>query len=311
MPFWKRLLVLTADRFFLLRPLVLVPAITFFLLGYREAVFLGRVVEKPSPWPGVIWYALLMASVYVTNQLSDVESDRLNEKLFLLPAGIISRKEATAVAVVGCLVAFAGSLGLGETTVIFFALSFLLGQAYSVPPVALKRRFPFDLLSNAVGYGMLAFVTGWSLVDTPTMRSLALSVPFALCVAAVFILTALVDKVGDERSGFRTTGVTLGMKRGTALALALILATIPFGVAVDNRIAIVGAAVTWPLFVFAYVKGDVRSVSIAYRFASAAFVFIAGVLFPAFLLAVLALLGLARVYYSLRFSLSYPTIAGR
>jgi hypothetical protein len=34
---FKRLGIVVADRFFLLRPLVIVPAITFFLLGYGEA----------------------------------------------------------------------------------------------------------------------------------------------------------------------------------------------------------------------------------------------------------------------------------
>jgi 4-hydroxybenzoate polyprenyltransferase len=308
---WKALVLLLADRLFLLRPLVIVPALTFFLLGYNEAVLRVQGDQVRSPWSGLLWYALLMASVYVANQLADVESDRANQKLFLMPSGMISKREAVLAAAVLAILAFLGSARLGPTTVVLFALSFTLGLAYSIPPVALKRRFPFDLLSNAAGYGILAFVTGWSLAREPRADAVVTAIPFAFCVGAVFILTALADREGDARSGFRTTGVVLSLKQGVTLALVLVAVVVPLGVAVDNRISIVGAIVTGPFFVYAYVKRDTRSVSVAYRVASAIFVLIVGVLYPAFLFVVLVLLALARLYYYMRFSVDYPTIAGR
>jgi 4-hydroxybenzoate polyprenyltransferase len=305
-----------ADRFFLLRPLVLVPALTFFLLGYSEALKLyrgpGPASSKPLyPWLALLSYALLMASVYVTNQITDAETDNANEKLFLIPEGIISKKEAWGIAAGLMLLGMAGSTIYGRTTVILYALSLLLGLAYSVPPVALKRRFPYDLAANAVGYGTLAFVAGWSIVDGPGLRAVAVAQPFALCVAAVFTLTAVHDRKGDDRAGYATTGVRLGPEGGSRLALILVASALPLSFFVHNRFGLAGSAVSLPFFVYACVKRSERSIRVAYRVTSAAFVLLVGIAFPYFLVLVLALMLLARLYYSVRFSLDYPTLAGK
>jgi len=305
-----------ADRFFLLRPLVVIPALTFFLLGYAEAL-LRRPDSWPGhpglghPWVGLVSYGLLMASVYVVNQIYDAESDRSNEKLFLIPRGIVSTREAWGVAAALMLLGLAGGARCGQVTMLLFGASFALGMAYSIPPLALKRLFPFDLAANAIGYGILAFVTGWSVAKSPGLRALAVSEPLALCVGAVFTLTAVQDREGDERSGFRTTGVVLGVKRGALLALVLMAAAIPLSFMLDNRFVLVGAVIAMPFFVYAWVRRDERSVRIAYRASSAIFVLIVGLGFPYFLLTVVALMGLARLYYSRRFSLGYPTLTGK
>jgi len=312
----KNAIAFLADRFFLLRPLVIVPAITFFLLGYAEALLRGRVAwpgypRLNYPWLGLVSYALLMASVYVTNQIHDAESDRANEKLFLIPRGMVSKREAWGIAAALMVLGLAGSARYGQTTMLLFALSFMLGVAYSIPPVALKRVFPYDLIANAVGYGTLAFVSGWSVAAGPGLKAIAVSGPFALCVGAVFTLTAIHDRKGDERSGYRTTGVALGVERGPLLALVLIVAAIPLSFLVDNRFALAGAAVSLPFFIYAHVKGGEQPVKIAYRASSAVFVLMVGIALPYFLLIVLALMALARLYYSLRFSLDYPTLRGK
>jgi 4-hydroxybenzoate polyprenyltransferase len=305
-----------ADRFFLLRPLVIVPALTFFLLGYAEALLRRREAWPGHPglghpWLGLVSYALVMASVYVVNQVYDAESDRANEKLFLIPRGIVSKREAWAIAAALMVLGLAGGARCGHTTMFLFGLSFVLGMAYSVPPLALKRVFPFDLAANAIGYGMLAFVTGWSVAASPGLKAVAMSEPLALCVGAVFTLTAVQDRKGDERSGFRTTGVTLGLGRGPLLALVLMAVAIPLSFMLDNRFVLVGAAVSTPFFVYACARRDDRSVRVAYRASSAVFILMVGFAFPYFLLMVLALMGLARLYYSRRFSLGYPTLTGK
>ncbi|MBN1504002.1 MAG: UbiA family prenyltransferase [Candidatus Eisenbacteria bacterium] len=326
----KKAVVVLADRFFLLRPLVTVPAATFFLLGYAEAVLQGgdawpgRVRALLSardswpghqgpvhPWLGVVSYALLMASVYVVNQVYDAESDSANDKLFLIPRGIVSRREAWGVAAALLALGLAGGARCGQTTVLLFALSFVLGMAYSVPPLALKRLFPLDLLANAVGYGTVAFLTGWSLASTPGLNAVARSAPLALCVGGVFTLTAVHDRMGDRRSGFRTTGVTLGVERGPLLALVLLAAAVPLSLLTSNRLVLVAAAVSLPLFAYACAKRTERAVKVAYRASSSVFVLMSGLAFPGFLLAVLVLMGLARLYYSMRFALNYPTLTGR
>lgn len=306
----KHIVVLVADRFFLLRPLVIVPAVTFFLLGYDEAGA-EHGADDGAFYLAILSYAVLMGSVYVINQLADVESDRANEKLFLLPGGIIKKSEALVMAVLLGFVSMAVVLSIGGTTPWFFGLSLAMGIVYSVPPLALKRLFPFDVVSNALGYGVVAYATGWSVVRGPTPSDLERAVPYALCVAGVFVLTALVDVEGDRRSGFRSTGVVLSLRQGVWLALALVILAFFLALLTSNRIATVGSVLSLPFFAYAALKVDYQSTRIAYRCSSAVFVLVVGVIRLPFLIVVLLLLGLSRFYYSKRFSLAYPSVRGR
>lgn len=306
----RQIIVVIADRFFLLRPLVIVPAVTFFLLGYGEARA-KHTAGDGALYFAVISYAMLMGSVYVVNQLSDIESDRVNEKLFLLPNGIITKNEARVFAVLLAVFSVAAALLIGGATPWFFGLSLAMGIAYSAPPFALKRFFPFDIVSNAIGYGVVAYAAGWSVVSVPTLSDLRNALPFAFCVAGVFVLTALVDREGDQRSGFRSTGVVLNWQQGVWLALVLVVLALALAILGHNGIATVGSALCLPFFAYAALKADSQSAKIAYRCSSAVFIVMVGVMRPLFLVIVLVLLGLSRVYYSKRFSLGYPSIRGR
>jgi 4-hydroxybenzoate polyprenyltransferase len=307
---FKQLSIAVADRFFLLRPLVIVPAITFFLLGYGEAG------AKHTSGHGMLYlavfsYAILMGSVYVVNQVTDVDSDRANDKLFLLPSGIIKKNEAVVLAVFLALLSMAAAFRIKGTTPLFFALSLAMGIAYSVPPLALKRLFPLDVISNALGYGVVAYATGWSVLSSPGLSDLINALPFALCVGGVFVLTALADREGDERSGFKSTGVLLSLRQGVWLALLLVVLALVLALLVGNRMATIGSILSLPFFMYAALKVGSQSAKIAYRCSSTVFVLMVGVIRPLFLVVVLLLLGLSRVYYSKRFSLGYPSIRGR
>ncbi|UCF78140.1 MAG: UbiA family prenyltransferase [Candidatus Eiseniibacteriota bacterium] len=307
----KRILLTVADRFFLLRPLVLVPAVTFFLLGHYDAR--EGVEQGQGPFViAAVFYAMLMGSVYVVNQISDIETDRANDKLFLLPKGIVKRREAVTASIVLAVHAVVGALVIGGRLPLYFILSLVLGLLYSVPPIALKRRFPFDLVANAIGYGILAYSAGWVVVKGQGAQpDVWRAMPYALCVGAVFVLTALADKEGDAKSGFRSAGVVLTLRGGTLLALCLVALALPVALVVENRIAAAGSLLALPFFAFASLRVDPRSVRVAYRCSSAVFVLLVGVLHPLFLVVVLALLGLSRVYYSRRFALDYPSVTGR
>jgi 4-hydroxybenzoate polyprenyltransferase len=307
---FRRIAIVVADRFFLLRPLVIVPAITFFLLGYSKAGA-KHTSEGGTFYLAVFSYAILMGSVYVANQLADVESDRANDKLFLLPSGIIKKNEAVVLAILLALFSMVAAFRIHGTTPWFFGLSLAMGIAYSAPPFALKRLFPLDIVSNALGYGVVAYATGWSVVSSPQLSDLTHALPFALCVAGVFVLTALADAEGDQRSGFKSTGVVLSLRQGVWLALLLVVLALALAVFIDNRVATIGSMLSLPFFTYAALKVGSQSVKIAYRCGSAIFVLIVGVMRPLFLVVVLVLLGLSRVYYSKRFSVSYPSIGGR
>ena len=119
------------DFFFFLRPVLLPPVWTIALLG--------TVSTGPSPelsaarWAAFFLHlTALFGGVYTLNQICDIESDRINRKLYFLPGGIISVRAAWIFTVALDVVALGLSLMFGWTHVILTAAIIALGVAYSV-----------------------------------------------------------------------------------------------------------------------------------------------------------------------------------
>ena len=78
------------DHIFLMRPLLLFPIWSPFLFGYyRSGGTWGNHLILP-----MIMLTALGGGGYVLNQIFDLESDKINRKLFILPKGYISLKAA-------------------------------------------------------------------------------------------------------------------------------------------------------------------------------------------------------------------------
>ncbi len=103
-----------------------------------------------------------------------------------------------------------------------------LGAAYVLPPLEWKRRPGLDLLAQAAGYGVVAFLLGAESSPSAGANSfvpLARAIPYAWGIATVGLITMLADRAGDEAVGQRTTVVALGRRRAVTLALGVAAAT--------------------------------------------------------------------------------------
>ena len=308
------------DFFFALRPLVLVPAWSFFLLGW-EAARADRGGDLDFPGLRFLLFTLLMAGVYLANQVADYESDRLNAKGFFLQRGIFTRAQYVWVAAVFVVVSLEFAWIHGESMLLFGAAA-ALGLAYSVPPLRLAARPGADLVANALGYGGVALLlgAGWPSPgpwDDLRLQELPKVLPLwwpraaaaALAVAAVFLHTTILDLDGDRRTGKRTTGVALGMTRSRAaaaaagLGAAIVAARLeifaPLRIACAALAALGVAALVRPQWVSS------RCVCVG---ATAGFALAAGVQAPAFLAGLLVLAVATRIYYRKRFALAYPSL---
>jgi homogentisate phytyltransferase / homogentisate geranylgeranyltransferase len=91
-----------------------------------------------------VWFACLGGNVYIVglNQLYDLEIDRVNKPELPLASGEFTVGQGKLIIVVaGCLsVVIAGLSGIWLFATV--VISLLIGTAYSVPPIRLKR-FPF------------------------------------------------------------------------------------------------------------------------------------------------------------------------
>jgi hypothetical protein len=281
------------DFFFALRPLVLVPAWSFFILGWAAA---GAV--HPFPLIRAAALTLVLIGGHLVNQIVDFETDRMNGKGFFLQRGIFTRR-TYAFATAACVVAGIG-LAVAETQAAGrIAAAALLVVAYSTPPVRLAARPGFDVAANALGYGVLAPCIGAGRAALPA----AVVASCAAVVAAVFLHTTLMDIDGDRRSGKRTIGVAVSAHWCRIVAAGLALAAVFVGRDDPPRIAATAAVAL--LCIAASVRLSSRAVVVG---GTAAFALAAGWMQPLFALAVAILVAATRLYYSRRFALSYPAI---
>lgn len=300
------------DYIFLLRPIILIPVWTFFLLGACHASG-GRRILIPSSTLlyGILSFTALMGAVYIINQITDRESDLANDKLFLISRSIIPVGAAWAEAAALVAVSFALGTLLPGRFLLILAVSLLLGLLYSIEPVRLKKRAALDVAANAVGSGILNTAAGWVAAGAP-MDRWTLLLPYPLAVASVHVASALADIEGDRAAGLRTSGVLLGRRKGLILSASLMTAASAAAVISGNRPALYASLLSLPAFFAAGspaqgLKGN-GGVLLPAKAATVAFSVAAAFYFPLYLPLLAVVVIMARLYYGRRFGLSYPSL---
>lgn len=303
------------DYIFLLRPMILIPVWTFYLLGASHGLNASGAPIPVRPFvAGLVSFTALLGAIYIINQVSDRETDLKSGKLFLLSHSVITVKAALLEA--GLLVSLAIALGILFMPVRFnivLLIGLLLGLAYSVEPVRLKKRPVLDVLANAVGNGLLNTLAGWTAVGAP-LAGLTTLAPYPLAVASVHLTTTLADIDGDSSSGLRTSGVALGSRRGIALAVGLMAAAVVTASVVDNQPAFYASLLSVPVFLIparASKRSDISSsILLPAKAATMIFSVTAGFLFPLYIpFLALTVIG-TRLYYRGRFGIVYPGLKG-
>ncbi|MDD3643711.1 MAG: UbiA family prenyltransferase [Candidatus Krumholzibacteria bacterium] len=300
-----------ADFVFLLRPAILLPVWTFFLLGASHGARAGAAAPVLPLLAGIASFTAMMGAVYIVNQIADRESDRANGKLFLLSHGIVPARAAwTEAALLVAAALAAAALTLPRTFLAALCAGLLLGLGYSLEPVRLKRRPVLDLVASGLGSGLVNTLAGWTAIGAP-LREIFVLAPYPLAVAAVHLLTTLADIEGDGACGLRTSGVALGRGKGTVAAGILMTASAGAAAAAGNTVALICALVSLPLFMMAARRGraaDDRAVLMPARAATLCYSAAAAVFYPVYLAWLAAVLALTRLYYSRRFGIRYPSI---
>ena len=288
------------DFCFALRPLVLIPAWSFFLIGR------GTSATEPFPWLRLVVFTSVMAGVHLVNQVVDAESDRINGKGFFLQRGVFARRDYIVAAVLAIGAALGVALARRDAPGLV-AVAAALGLAYSLPPLRLTARPGLDVIANAIGYGTIAPMLGGA--PRPSLATGASTLVFAttLAVAAVFLHTTLLDLEGDRRTGKRTTGVVLGatVTRSLAFLAALGAAVCSTGQGPTLRIATALLSVASLATILLPARVTSRAIVVG---ATALFAIVAATAWPPFLLWIFALAIATRVYYARRFALRYPAL---
>lgn len=315
----RSILLRIGDCIFVLRPLLLVPAWSLFLLGAGAAANDPSSVVPRGVLPdGIACLSAILISAYLLNQVFDQESDRRNDKCHYLPRGIFRARTVVLLAIVFFLVATYLFRSVKPPQKLPLILALVLSLVYSLPPLRLVAKPFLDMLANAVGYGGIAFVTGFAAFDPGTAGAVTRAVPYVFLVGATFLYTTILDEEGDRASGKISTTVLIGARRSADLAVALVGAGVVWAwvVYITERgdwLAPVLMSVAQVVFTAAAVKlrrrdprAKKRLSSNVVQWVTLLVTFPAAFLWPMYLILLVPLVVLSRFYYRARFGLDYP-----
>ena len=197
-----------------------------FAITWATADSLGTVTTRlPSPSALFIslfaWLACLCGNVYVVglNQIEDVDIDRINKPHLPLASGEFSPLEGVILVSATGVLALTLALSQGPFLFGMVGLSLLLGTAYSLPPLRLKR-FPFwasfcilTVRGVIVNLGLfLHYGQKFGLPLTIPAKIWALTLFILFFSIAIAIFKDIPDIEGDRRYNIITFTVRLGQR---------------------------------------------------------------------------------------------------
>ncbi len=297
------------DYLFLLRPTALLPAWVFVVRGASLAASgEAAVTFLPAPGTGLALAAVSAAlgGGYILNQITDIETDRRNDKLFLLPRGIITVPAARGLMLALWAAALLMALWLPPAARWSLAAALFLAVTYSAPRVRAKAVPGLDLLWNGLGFGAVSTALGWYAGGGGAEFPTATVAGYALAVAGLIASTTIPDVEGDRAEGLRTTGVVLGRGATSLLAVLLMAGAAALGLLGRDAAGAAAAAVGFALLLNAHLRGTRQARILASQGTVVAYALAAGLTAPYLLVLMVAVALGARVYYRRRFGIAYP-----
>lgn len=178
-----------------------------------------------------VWVACLFGNIYIVglNQLVDVEIDKINKPHLPLAAGEFSQSKGQLIVIICGLFALilAGLLGFWLFTTVIISL--IIGTAYSLPPIRLKR-FPFlaalcifTVRGVIVNLGLfLHFTQQLTGQEFLNLSVWILTLFILVFTVAIAIFKDVPDLEGDQKYQINTFTIILGKKAVFNISLWMI-----------------------------------------------------------------------------------------
>ena len=315
------------DYIFLMRFSLMPPVWTVFLYGYYQAKIvgsqLGEATYQPHFWSSITFFSLLVGAYYIFNQLNDVESDKINNKLFILSEGLISIKSGVIYSIILLVTPILYAVYIGKSDgnwglLVGYGLSLIPGFGYNSKPFLWKDRPFMGIIGDAFGHGLIAYLVGWvSAGYEITTIAIFGGVALTFGNAAIYLLTTIVDIDGDRDANKRTFAVVYGKKNSIILAnififLALLTSLIFLLFVNYSHLLIlplfISTLLTTFLFISLFFNSSTKRIFVVFKY-GVLFV-TAGVFFfyPQYMLAILVTFFGTKIYYKKRFNKNYPTL---
>ncbi len=306
------------DALFLMRPVLWVPVWGFAVFGAARgaaaqgspAPLVSRGLFGVPQWGLLMLFSCAVGSVYVLNQLADIDADRANPGFALLAQGHVSVKLAGVTAAVAGVLPLLGAAVLRQPALLLLsAAALVLGALYCLPPVRLSGRPLFDFAANAAGYGFLAFGCGWWMSGAAlTPQLMRDGLPYVLLMCGGSVSSTIPDIEGDRAGGKYTTAVALGPLWAHRLALACVAAGTAVAGALGDTAALICGLAAVPCYVVHELVRSRRTMEATYKIGGAAMMVVAALREPFLAVLGVAVFGATLAYFRLRFRVVYPSL---
>jgi homogentisate phytyltransferase/homogentisate geranylgeranyltransferase len=167
------------------------------------------------------WIACLCGNIYIVglNQLEDVAIDEINKPHLPIAAGEFSRKQGQWIVSLTGIAALALAGWLGDWLFATVSISLILGTAYSLPPIRLKR-FPFlaalcifTVRGIVINLGLfLHFSQVLQGTETILPSVWVLTLFILVFTIAIAIFKDVPDLEGDKQYNIKTFTLLLGKR---------------------------------------------------------------------------------------------------
>ncbi|MCG3119953.1 MAG: hypothetical protein ALAOOOJD_02511 [bacterium] len=311
-------IVKLCDYIFVLRPTLFFPVWTVYAAGYLSFhKFSQGGIEGAAPgleatalsMLGIL--TLLMGSGYILNQLCDIETDRRNQKLFLIADHHLSPVAAWTEMIGLGAFALAASFFYGKIIgVLLVAIFLLTGIFYNVAPFAWKGRPWLGLFSNALG-ALLIFMAGWWSQKIEWQLAMQHALPYMFAVAAVYLYTTLLDLDGDADTAKMTFGVRYGFAVTAIVGCVLEIGALVAAGWLQDWIIFYPALIAAPFFLYAALKQRLPDVARAIKFPIVFLALAVCLKIWQYFVLLGAVFYFSRWYYRKRFGLNYPNLAAK
>lgn len=180
----------------------------------------------------VLWLCYLLTNVYVVglNQITDVDIDRINKPYLPIAAGHLSVERAIFIVLLCLGAALVIAFALGPVVIITVIISLLIGTAYSLPPIRLKRKPLLAALSIIAVRAILINISSylyWQGLLGPelTLGSVVviLTVFMAMLVTVIAVYKDMPDITGDVLHGIQTLPARIGRRMSMRLVLSVLV----------------------------------------------------------------------------------------
>lgn len=250
-------------------------------------------------------FALLMGASFIINQIQDIETDRLNRKLFFFADGHLTvRSGWIAVSIelsIGLLILYLTSPDHFILGLLFF---FITGILYNLKPVPLKNTVIGGAIANLL-MGVIAAMMGETTIHVMDMIAILWLSTINFCV---FVWTTLPDTNGDRDSGKRTIGTALGARGSFLSTFILSAGVLAMMIAYGwiRPMALVLLSLTGLFSIAGFIRPN--HVVMFIKTLLLLMALVAVTFYPFYLLLIIAAFFITRWFYQYRFGMTYPNL---